>query len=80
MSDTPTAEPLLIIVHPQSLLTTHGNAGFWTEVPALPACTEVGATAEDAVTRTERQIREWTQAVPADRVWSSRPRQVELAM
>jgi predicted RNase H-like HicB family nuclease len=47
-----------VIVHPAGLLDADG-AGYWTEVPALPACIAEGQTVEEAVDRTRQTIVRW---------------------
>lgn len=74
------SEDLLIIVHPGSPLTGDGGRGYWTEVPALPACAEIGATPEEALARTEAEIQAWTAAVQADRESGRWQRRIEYAL
>jgi predicted RNase H-like HicB family nuclease len=47
-----------VIVHPAGLLDSD-NAGYWTEVIALPACLSEGRTTEEAIARTREAIVHW---------------------
>jgi predicted RNase H-like HicB family nuclease len=49
----------LVIVHPAGELDADRAARFWTEVPALAACTADGATVDEAVANTYRAIVGW---------------------
>lgn len=80
MSGDVEAEELVIIVHPASPLTDGGVGEYWTEVPALPACTEVGTTVEQALSRTDREIERWLNAVASDRSALAWPRRIEFAL
>lgn len=55
-------DELLIIVHPVGALSAHDSQCCWTEVPALPVCTELGGSIEEAVMRTEAAIVAWGNA------------------
>jgi predicted RNase H-like HicB family nuclease len=55
----------LVIVHPAGDLDAPHLARYWTEVPALSACTGDGATVDQAVENTRREIARWLQAQAA---------------
>lgn len=48
-----------VIVHPAGELDADRAARFWTEVPALAACTAEGATVDEAIENTYRAIVRW---------------------
>jgi predicted RNase H-like HicB family nuclease len=48
-----------VIVHPAGDLDDPNAARFWTEVPALAACTAAGATVEEAVENTRQSVARW---------------------
>ena len=61
---TPYPEPAegaeyLVIVHPAGDLDAPHLARYWTEVPALSACTAAGATIDQAVENTRAAIMGW---------------------
>jgi predicted RNase H-like HicB family nuclease len=62
---TPAPE-YLVIVHPAGDLDAPHLARYWTEVPALSACTADGATVDQAVENTRREIARWLQAQAAE--------------
>ncbi len=66
-SKPPAAVEYLVIVHPAGELDADRAARFWTEVPALAACTAEGATVDEAVENTYRAIARWLRgrATPA---------------
>src|SRR5262249_18946329 len=45
-----------VIVHPAGDLDDPHAARYWTEVPALAACTAAGATVEEAVENTRQSV------------------------
>jgi predicted RNase H-like HicB family nuclease len=49
----------LVIVHPAGDLDAPHLARYWTEVPALSACTAAGATVDQAVENTRDAITRW---------------------
>ena len=49
----------LVIVHPAGRADAEGAARYWTEVPALAACTSDGETVEQAIERLEDEIARW---------------------
>src|SRR5690349_2265839 len=49
----------LVIVHPAGDLDAPHLARYWTEVPALSACTGDGATVDQAVESTRQAITRW---------------------
>lgn len=51
----------LVIVHPAGDLDAPHLARYWTEVPALSACTGAGATIDQAVESTRQAITRWLQ-------------------
>jgi predicted RNase H-like HicB family nuclease len=53
------AAEFLIIVHPAGRLDDDRAARYWTEVPALSACTADGASIEQAVENTRQEIARW---------------------
>src|SRR5437764_12036760 len=55
------ASEYLVIVHPAGDLDAPHLARYWTEVPALSACTADGATIDQAVENTRRAIARWLQ-------------------
>ena len=55
------AREYLVIVHPAGDLDAPHLARYWTEVPALSACTGAGATVEQAVESTRQAITRWLQ-------------------
>jgi predicted RNase H-like HicB family nuclease len=59
-ADGPAAE-YMIIVHPAGRLDDDRAARYWTEVPALSACTADGASVEQAVENTRQEIARWLQ-------------------
>ena len=59
------APEYLVIVHPAGDLDAPHLARYWTEVPALSACTGDGATVDQAVENTRREIARWLQAQAA---------------
>ena len=59
------ATEYLVIVHPAGDLDAPHLARYWTEVPALSACTGDGATVDQAVENTRREIARWLQAQAA---------------
>ena len=61
----PRATEYLVIVHPAGDLDAPHLARYWTEVPALSACTGDGATVDQAVENTRREIARWLQAQAA---------------
>jgi predicted RNase H-like HicB family nuclease len=48
-----------VIVHPVGQLDQEVEFQYWTEVPALPACTSEGDTVDEAVTNTLGSIQSW---------------------
>ena len=48
-----------VIVHPVGQLDQEVEFQYWTEVPALPACSSDGDTVEEAVTNTVSSIQSW---------------------
>jgi predicted RNase H-like HicB family nuclease len=65
--DSPTSSPemghrepeYLVIVHPAGDLDAPHLARYWTEVPALSACTADGPTVDQAVENTRHAIVRW---------------------
>jgi predicted RNase H-like HicB family nuclease len=53
------APEYLVIVHPAGDLDAPHLARYWTEVPALSACTADGATVDQAVDNTRAAIMRW---------------------
>jgi predicted RNase H-like HicB family nuclease len=53
------APEYLVIVHPAGDLDAPHLARYWTEVPALSACTGDGATVDKAVESTRQAITRW---------------------
>jgi predicted RNase H-like HicB family nuclease len=49
----------LVIVHPAGDLDAPHLARYWTEVPALSACTAAGNTVDQAVDNTRDAITRW---------------------
>jgi hypothetical protein len=76
------APEYLVIVHPAGDLDAPHLARYWTEVPALSACTADGATVDQAVENTRREIARWLRAQaaqPAPRAAPAFRLSVELA-
>lgn len=59
-------DAILVIVHPAGQLERSAFAGFWTEVPALPACAAEGDTMEQALVRTRLAILGWITATSSE--------------
>jgi predicted RNase H-like HicB family nuclease len=57
----PGAPEYLVIVHPAGDLDAPHLARYWTEVPALSACTGDGTTVDQAVESTRQAIARWLQ-------------------
>jgi predicted RNase H-like HicB family nuclease len=55
----PGAPEYLVIVHPAGDLDAPHLARYWTEVPALSACTADGPTVDQAVENTRHAITRW---------------------
>jgi predicted RNase H-like HicB family nuclease len=53
------APEYLVIVHPAGDLDAPHLARYWTEVPALSACTADGPTVDQAVENTRHAIIRW---------------------
>ena len=68
----------LVIVHPAGDLDAPHLARYWTEVPALSACTGAGATVDQAVANTRDAIARWLSGQAAGAVGAFRLA-VELA-
>ncbi len=58
----PSLPGYLVIVHPAGDLDAPHLARYWTEVPALAACTADGSTVEQAVEATRATIARWLAA------------------
>ena len=70
----PGAVEYLVIVHPAGDLDAPHLARYWTEVPALSACTADGHTVDQAVENTRHAIARWlTERSGADAGGASRP-------
>jgi hypothetical protein len=54
-------ETLDVIVHPAGRLDGAGAAQFWTEVPALAACSGSGDDVDAAIASTRDEISAWLQ-------------------
>jgi hypothetical protein len=58
-TDEASTESFDVIIHPAGRLDGAGAAQFWTEVPALAACTGSGDDADTAIASTRDEIRGW---------------------
>jgi predicted RNase H-like HicB family nuclease len=56
------APEYLVIVHPAGDLDAPHLARYWTEVPALSACTADGPTVDQAVENTRHAITRWLES------------------
>lgn len=70
----------LIIVHPAGRADAENAARFWTEVPALAACTSDGDTVEQAVRRVQSEIARWLQFASRERQSVSAPLDFDVAI
>src|SRR4051812_29400754 len=73
------APEYLVIVHPAGDLDAPHLARYWTEVPALSACTAGGATVDQAVANTRAAITRWLEAHTGAQVALAFRLAVELA-
>lgn len=59
----PVETSYLVIVHPAGRLDKTSLGAYWTEVPAISACTSEGRTVEEAVEKTRQDIARWLERV-----------------
>ncbi|HZU05241.1 MAG TPA: hypothetical protein VFB73_04655 [Chloroflexota bacterium] len=57
--DCKDVQQYMVIVHPAGAIDDDGAARYWTEVPAMSACSADGTTLDEAVKNTRAAIIEW---------------------